>query len=451
MNKVYFVNDTSDAPNWGCRATTNALKKMVVKSGYEISHTLYLSSMQTEVQYIPNKKLRLVESYSNSIAQSIPRGRSAIQYLNHRFIQSSWNTISGKKDIVPTCFAEFEPFAQQVFAGEIFRTESLCLKECDLVVINGEGSIYDQQRKGRMMLFIAYLAKKYFNKPCILVNHTADVHDPIMFEMASYVYPLLDDVIFREPLSSEACSDFLKKENSLLAADAAFTYRPISDSSWLSVVGREGYFSIWPDSAVGFDPKKPYICVGGSSIYLRPDRPSYDSVPGFIKLCKRLQEQIAPVVLTAPCQTDEKIFRPIAKELNLPLIALSTPTQQAVDILGNASVYISGRWHPSILALTGGTPIVTLTANTYKTQALIEQIELNAPTFNALKLHEEIEGIVKLTHFYIKEGNGLRERIRQRSAKLSELAWENVRYLKNLQKTTEINSKSKNLSHQLIM
>ncbi|MGD1921143.1 MAG: hypothetical protein ACFCAD_21035 [Pleurocapsa sp.] len=60
MNKVYFVNDTSDCSNWGCRATTKAFKKMILESGYEISDTLYLSSMQTGDKYIPNKKLRLV-------------------------------------------------------------------------------------------------------------------------------------------------------------------------------------------------------------------------------------------------------------------------------------------------------------------------------------------------------------------------------------------------------
>lgn len=437
MNKVYFVNDTSDSSNWGCRATTNAFRKMIVESGFEISNTLYLFSMEIEEKYIPNKKLRLIESYSNSMVQSIPKGRSVIQYLNRRFVRPNWDRVSGKIDVIPKCFAEFEPFARQVIAGEILQAENLSLKKCDLVVINGEGSIYDRQRKGRMMLFIAYLAKQYFNKPCILVNHTADVHEPIMAEIVSHVYPLLDNVVFREPLSARACANLIGEDNSTLAADAAFTYRPTSNSSWSSIAAREGYFSIWPDSAVGFDPQKPYICVGGSSIYLRPDRPQYDPIPGFIKLCQALQS-IAPVVLTAPCGTDEKIFRPIAKELNLPLIALTTPTQQAVDILGNASAFVSGRWHPSILALTGGTPIVTLTANTYKTQSLIEQIGLDAPTFDALKLHEETEAIVKLTRSYIQQGNSLREKLRHRARELSDLASENVRYLKNWQELNKV-------------
>ncbi len=449
MNKVYFVNDTSDCSNWGCRATTNAFRKMILESGSEISDTLYLSSMQTENKYVPNKKLRLVGKYSDSIVKSIPKGHSAIQYFRHRLVQPNWNKVSGKRDVIPEDLSEFEPFAQKAIAGEILQTEIQCLKECDLVVINGEGSIYDQQRKGRMMLFIAYLAKQHFDKPCILVNHTADVHDPIMAEMVARVYPLLDDVVFREPLSAEACTGFVREDNSLLAADAAFTYRPIPKTVWSSVAGREGYFSIWPDSAVGFNPQKPYICVGGSSIYLRPDRPQYDPIPGFIELCKALQD-IAPVVLTAPCQTDEKIFRPVAKELNLPLIALSTPTQQAVDILGNGSAYISGRWHPSIFALTGGTPIVTLTANTYKTQALLRQVGLDAPTFDALRLHDEKESIVALTDSYIKEGADLRQRLRQRAKKLSELAWENVRYLKDKQVSTKMAHSSKNLFNQIV-
>lgn len=428
--KIYFVCDTSDNSNWGCRATTNALRKMIEKCGAEISHTLYLKRMSTMDGYVQRRSRTI--GYAISFAIQLAHKRPDIPFhATLNFIEQIWNKFTDIGDTVPKYFFEFEPFAKKVLAGNILKPERQALEGCDLVVINGEGGIYDRQRKGRMMLFIAYLAKQYFRKPCILINHTADIHDPVMAEMAAHVYPLLDDVIFREPFSANACSSFLMGKINIMGADAAFTYRPLTDPVWAPIAAREGYFSIWPDSSVGFDPRKPYVCVGGSSIYLRPDRPAYDPVPGFINLCRMLQEQVAPVVLTAPCYTDERIFRPIAQKLNLPLIALSTPTQQAVDILGNARAYVSGRWHPSIFALTGGTPIVTLTANTYKTQALVKQIGLDAPTFDALKLREEAEQIIELTCSYVEQGNSLREKLRQRAEELSKLAWENVRYLQH--------------------
>ncbi|WP_421656732.1 polysaccharide pyruvyl transferase family protein [Leptothermofonsia sp. ETS-13] len=429
--KVFFVNDTSDSKNWGCRATTGALRRMVNETGIvDITHTLYLKRMSLSERYI-SSNFKEIEDIFTSIFEHLPTGKSLTRYVQQRWIGPRWNRIAGARDVIPNFFEEFPIFAQKMLSGEILQLERKALEECDLVFINGEGSIYDRQRKGRMMLFIAYLAKVHFGKPCVLANHTADVHDPIMAEMVAQVYPLLDDVIFREPLSAEACQAFVREDNSALAADAAFTYQPVEKTLLASLGSRDGYFSIHPDSASGFNPSQPYICVGGSSIYLRRDRPSYDPIPGFKILCEKLRQYVAPVVLTAPDPVDEKIFRPIAQELNLPLISLTTPTQQAVDILGNADVYISGRWHPSILALTGGTPIVTFTANTYKTQALVQQMGLDAPTFDALNLHKEAGDVVDLAKFYLDQGESLRSKIRSQAEMMAQLAQKNVRYLKN--------------------
>lgn len=427
--KVFFVGDNSDNPNWGCRSTTAALRRMVEESGVEIAYALCWSRMGKTDRYVQKRGPRFIERFLTSAIQSIPRGRGTIRLVTRTIFGPTWDRFACVRDTVPTCFGEFEPFARKVLKGEILQPERQALKECDIVVINGEGSIYDTQRTGRMNLFVAYMAKQHFGKPCILVNHTADIHNTCMAEIVSHVYPLLDDIVFREPLSATECAAFLQGKNSAVGADAAFTYRPTADPAWPSIAARDGYFSIWPDSASGFNPMAPYVCVGGSSIYLRPDRPEYDPIPGFMDLCKILQQKVGRVVLTAPCTTDEKIFRPISRELGLPLIGLATATQQAVDILGNARAYVSGRWHPSIFALTGGTPIVTLTANTFKTQALARHVGLDAPTFNALKLHEKIEPIVELTRVYVEQGDNLRRKLRQRARDLSKLAWENVRYL----------------------
>ena len=430
MTKIFFVNDTSDSANWGCRATTAALRSMIEQHG-EITQVLYLRRMSATDRYI-QKDFKRVEAYCSQIFTHLPTGKSLTQYVNTRWIKPRWARLAGSRDAMPTTWDEFHSFALKVLAGEILQPERAALETCDLVFINGEGSIYDRQRKGRMMLFIAYLAKVHFDKPCVLANHTADIHDPVMAQMVAKVYPLLDDIVFREPLSAAACRPFVRDSNSILSADAAFTYRPATRTALSAIGNRPDYFSIWPDSARGFDPTNPYICVGGSSIYSRRDRPTYDPIPGFKALCDHLNQSVAPVVLTAPDPKDEKIFRPIAKELGLPLIALNTPTQQAVDILGNASVYISGRWHPSILALTGGTPIITFTANTYKTQALLQQIGLNAQTFDALNLHKEAKDIIELAETYIAQGDALRQKLQEQASTLSDLAWQNVRYLERL-------------------
>ncbi|WP_169972667.1 polysaccharide pyruvyl transferase family protein [Tautonia rosea] len=426
---VYFINDTSDNANWGCRATTRALRELVEEAGGQISGQLGLSKMSRPSRYVPSSAARAFERMSWGTARRLPIARREAVGLVNRTVIGGLDRLYGASDIVPETVDQFDRFANLALDGQIYEPERAGIEQSDVVVINGEGSIYDRQRKGRMMLFLAYVAKKYLNKPCLLVNHTADLHDPIMADMAALVYPILDDVVFREPISAETCRTIVPDAMERIAPDAAFRYRPAERSAWVSLASRPGYFSVWPDNADGFDPSQPYVCVGGSSIYLRPDRPEYDPLPAFNNLCLRLQEGFGQVVLTAPCVQDERFMRPLAKALGLPLIGLHTPTQQAVDILGNAALYISGRWHPSILASTGGTPIIVMTANTLKTTGLLRLLGLDAPVFDSLRLHEQLDAIIDLAHRYVGQGDSLRKELMARVDDLTARVPRNVEWL----------------------
>lgn len=433
---VYFVNDTTTSTNWGCRGTTRALRSMVEATGATIDRTLTLHEMHTGRRWlsrVPGVSDRLAEFVAQH-GRFEARALAAIRAASGRDRRDAWTAyeaIRSRWDDVPLRFAEYEPTARRVLDGECFTAQREAIEACDVVLINGEGSIYDRQRKGRTLLFLAYLATRHLDTPCALVNHTADVHDPVVREAAEHVYPLLDDVAFREPNSADACAPFLDGDaTDHLVPDAAFTYAPVeATDAWERVAGREGYYSVWPDSAAGFDPAEPYVCVGGSSIYNRPDRPAYDPVPGFARLCERLRTEVAPVVLTASCGTDAEILRPVAEALDLPLVGPRTPVQQAVDVLGHADAYVGGRWHPSIYALTGGTPVVTLTANTYKTSGLVDLVDLDAPTFDALALESELDAIVDRTAEYVDRGDPFRAELHDRVERLRDDAAGNVRLL----------------------
>lgn len=436
---VFFVNDTTTSSNWGCRGTTRALRGLVDDAGGEITHTLFLESMDDprrlgEAVFEPGSFPARLSKFAFQQADVRERALRALRALpstDRRGAYKRYESLTGRWDDLPVTFAEYPEAADAVERGERFAFEREAIASSDVVLINGEGSVYDRQRKGRMMFFIAYLATRRYDTPCLLVNHTADLHDPVMNTLAENVYPLLEDVVFREPYSARAAEHAVPGTAAdHLGADAAFTYDPVDDRErWASVAGRDGYFDVWPDSAAGFDPGEPYVCVGGSSIFNRLDRPPYDPEPAYEQLCARLEEAVAPVVLTASCSSDAELFRPLAEREGYPLIGPHTPVRQAIDVLSAAEVYVSGRWHPSIYALVGGTPIVTLTANTHKTRGIVEQAGLDAPTFDALSLHEAVEPIVELAGSYADRGEALRERLRERSAELADDAGRNVRYL----------------------
>ncbi len=332
-------------------------------------------------------------------------------------------------DVVPTTWKEFHACADRVMKDNYLPDIKRALEACDVVMIHGEGGIFGQQRESRMMLFIAYLAKQCFYKPVALVNQTTDISHPVLHEMAKNVYPMLDDVVFREPTSAEQCKDFV---TGFVAADTGFAFEPSSQKAWAEVASKPGYFHSYPENTGEFNPKEPYVCVGGSSIYYRKDRPNYDPVAGFTKLCEALLEQ-SQVVLTASAQADLPIFEPIARKLNLPLIRPETSPQQAVDLLAHSTAYIGGRWHSSIFAFLGGTPVVPLGAHTFKVDSLFKQMEIEVQPFEALDLERECDGIISLLNNYLAQGPALRNTLRSRAKVLGELSWENVRLLRGQQ------------------
>ncbi len=330
-------------------------------------------------------------------------------------------------DIVPVKWSEFDSFAELLCSGGIFPEIKKALGHNDLVILNGEGCIYGVKRESRLIYFLAYVSKKYFKKPTAIVNHTADLGDPVLMEIARNVYPLLDDVVFRESVSAQRCKDITKFA---IAADAAFVYRPMRHDEWIKTAARPGYFDVFPNKTYDFDPSKPYICLGGSSVFLRPETIGYDPVPGYLKLINELKREHNQIVLTASAATDEEFMRPISREYKIPLIGLHTSIRQAIDILGNSSVYIGGRWHPSIFALSGGTPIIPLSAFTFKMKALMNEIELDIPVIDSLKLEQETEKIVRLCKLHSDNGEDLRRLLKTKSDKYAMTSRRNVDLLK---------------------
>ena len=411
-SKVLFVNDTSDSPNWGSRATSFALYDMLKEAGASVSSLSQSSLLQADWRTTPRREKFAVSSGLLEPPKNL-LGKASKALMN-RLVQTL-------PDVVPAYWKDFPSYAESVKAGRALSNLKEQLEHCDYVLINGEGGVFGRGRQSRFLFFIAYLAKQVFEKPVAFVSHTADLSDPVLYAMARGVYPLLDEIVFREARSAEQAKDFLKSYK--VAADAAFRYQPAPKLAWQTVAGRKGYFHHFPVRHGAVDVTKPYLCIGGSSAYKGV---TAELGRTFGKLCQRFVEEGHQVVLTASAKTDEALFTPIARELRLPLIPLATSVQQAVDILGNASLYIGGRYHGAIFAFTGGTPVVPLSAETFKMHALIEQMGLESPVFDAHKLEQNQAEICQKANAYLLAGEAHRKIILKRVALLRETLEQHV-------------------------
>ncbi len=429
MKKVFFIGDTSNRRNWGCRATTLKLRELIGTAGH-IQFTLDTSR--------PHAKLTPRLPYQSPISQEeTPRTLKALvkatfrETISPALIRLHPASLERRSILIEHArLQEFHKLATLIGEGRIFRNIGDAMSSCDAVIINGEGSFMKNRTIGRFKLLLALAAKTQFNKPVAIVNHSADVRHPAFGALAEAIYPVIDDALFREHYSLDTTGKLRNGKPHGFAADSAFLYQPLDRETFARVSGRPDYYSIWPEDARSFDPTRPYICVGGSSVYLGQSAEFARLREAFEQLCLRLQ-RLAPVVLTASSQPDDALLRPVAAKLGLPFLGLSTPVQQAVDVLGNAAAYVGGRWHPGIMALTGGTPIVSFSANTdYKSDGLINLAGLSQPRFPALRLGDDLDAIVDLTSQYLRD-DGLRIRLGKAVSALRETCAENVRLLKN--------------------
>lgn len=371
--KLVFAPDTSDLPNWGCRVMGAWFRRALVKNATPPTWTAPCAWFMQ-----PHPSLPRLETVG-----------------------------------------DFHRLAREVKEGRILAEVAAMLEQCDALLLNAENFIRPGALKGRMLLFLAYLATEAFGKPCVLTNHSLDLEEAALAELVREVYPRLDEVHCREEETARLCQGLIPADRLKRIPDVAFAVPAAPLGDWCEQGCRPGQFSAWPDSAEGFDPRRPYATVCASSIYALPQHRALQVAPAFVSLCRRLKAEVGQVLLAAPCDVDAAIMRQVQAATGYPLLGLHLPVRQAIDILGNAAVHIGGRWHASIFAATGGTPTVALAANSPKVHRLMRQLDQAGPVFDALRLGEQEDAIFAQACACLAAGPALRQRLRDRSRELA--------------------------------
>jgi hypothetical protein len=386
--KVLLAPDTSDHPNWGCRAMGAWFRTALPRAG----------------------------------ATSLMRVGSRWFYGRHRELPDL------------STIAQIRLYAEDIRRGRILPRFSATLRECDFVLLNGENFIRPGTRKGRNLLFLAHVAKTVFDKPCVLTNHSADLGEPRLAEIVREVYPLLDEVHFREQTSVEQAAGFVAPGCWRLFPDVAWTIVPASIAGPGDAAAGHNRVPAPTKGAAACLPRGAYVTVCGSSAFSLPRCRGADIAPAFIELCRRLCREVGPVVLAAPDECDQRIMREVRSALHLPILDLRVPIQQAIDVIGNAAVHIGGRWHPGIFATCGGTPWVPLSANNHKVHSLVRQIGFGGTVFDVSRVGDHINDIVAQAHALAQGGPSLRARLKRRAGELAAQVHGNLDFLR---RTTE--------------
>jgi polysaccharide pyruvyl transferase WcaK-like protein len=255
------------------------------------------------------------------------------------------------------------------------------IRRSDVVVLNGEGSLYRDNLSAIRELFLAWLAKERLDIPTVFVNgmvHLTGVM-PILPAMVRKTFRGLDAVTVRDPCSLRNLAEYAPEVRATLVADSAFAIGPeaarnsASAADVLARVGGSSFFC--------FDP-------GAMPIDHTPTRRS-----ALFELIVRLKGLVGQAVLVSSAPADEYIGV-VADETDSVYVDSLGDYQEFMALAQRAELLVSGRYHNPILAAIVGCPSIALASSSHKVHGTCEMLDgLIGTPFDGTDLRSCFEAI----------------------------------------------------------
>ena len=421
MKKVLFIGDLRTAFNYGAIATTETLIQLIENEHYNI-----------DIRYIDYRSFynpTPLNGYASITVHPSTFRKKISKLLPANFkkrIKRILGFTSVKRiDFIPYKCNQYESYFHSMMSGQSLQFEKKMLEWSDIVYINGEGNIVngtDEQGKYRMgaryILFMAWVSKVKFNKPTLMVNHTVDPKNANAFEMISQIYPLLDKVYVRETLSQS----LLKKHciNATFIPDALWAYQPPFHIDFPEKIKKEINFS------------QPYICIGDSSGF----KNNYNKVKWNVTtvlgdIIDELQKIIPQIIFVDGYAGGNEEINKLIQKKHLGCVSLyNCSYHELYYVLKNASLFISGRWHASILSVLANTPILLWGSDSHKTKSLYALLDYPYPFFEISTLPVNIDELIVSVKRILNDSESIKERLQIKCHEFAISARENAKIIK---------------------
>ena len=389
--KVCYIGDNRNRLNWGCRATSMALWEMILTN------------------------VDLASTIDGSLTLSFPEDYGKYTAYKKFFPD---NEETGKRDFVTTDVEKtVDLFLALRDECPHIKQDFEKIKQADAIIINGEGSFIVIETRRDMFVYLTYInLAKRLGKKVFLVNAMFTHYSGMAWE--ENIIPIVADglrscdlVTLRDPMSFQYVKEFAPDANARYVPDALFTWYDNIRSENPSLIKSDTVArTLQEHSFEDFDFSIPYLCVSGTSNKFNYDNP--DTIAErYSSLVNRLKALGLPLFLTPTC-TGDAFLEKVSTTTQTPLLPVMVPIKTGARILANARCFISGRFHPSILASLGGTPCVFMDSNSHKTLSLQKMLEYENPKEYHCNLSDkDIEHIYEDVARALDKGDGERERI----------------------------------------
>lgn len=388
MKKVLLVGDLRTAiNNYGAFANSDMLVKEFKKKNIELKCIDFRSFWnatpeggwsQSVEEYLESNRKRKYKM--RNFARKLPFAKSLASFIRSKSV---------KIPHVPYLYKYYDDFSSKVLSGKALQYEKALIEWSDIVVINGEGNIVRGTDKngfyrigGLYVLYMAYLSKKVLNKETYIINHTIDPGNRDIIEIINNLYNELDGIYIREKLSIKLLNQW-GIENVKLVPDSLFLYNEISNknSEYINKLKKTNM---------------PVICIGDSSgIQNGYSMVKWNIDEFFITLINKFKDKGYQIVFIDGYGGNNEFINKAVKKTNIIQLSMSNcGYEELYNILKLSKIYISGRWHTSILSLIAHTPILLWGSDSHKTEALYDLIDYQYKFFDASSLPIHVSDIV---------------------------------------------------------
>lgn len=426
MNIVY-VGDNRNRGNFGCRATSTALSQLIAEKHDIVGavsgkYTNFDNGELFFYQYFPGGVYKKLGKFKHWNYLKSGCYLFARMLKRHKYYFGNFDFIDYDLDKSINNLIKCLP------ANSNLKEMDLRQYEFDALVVNGEGSFIfatPPWRECLVEMMLMHWALKMGKKVYYLNGMLSD--DPYTdrnmktIGLVKDVFSKCEVVQVRENESLKYANNYFGNSKIQLRPDALFTwYGYINDGLEIN----NGRCFMGPSGAdnstfTDYDFTKEYICIAGSSSVSLASKDYNRVVTIYSDLVNELKSIGKDIYLVEVCEGDY-FLREVAQQTKTKLIPMDTPIIAAGKILANAKAFVSGRYHPAILASLGGTPCIFMSSNSHKTRSLQVLLQYDEVyEYPVLPEHEDRRRIFNDTIGIINQGETLRNKIKQKAKELS--------------------------------
>lgn len=394
-SSTLLVSDTSHRLNWGARSASLALQELLDETAPGPLATL------------PGQ---CVDRAPEPIDPLLPAGvaRPLVRRRWDSALCEIYTRMESRLGMVPD-FACSEPSETARIMADNPDHDSIApivrrIRAADIVIVDGDGDLILRSSPSRIALFnlgaielASSMDKEVHYVNSILSDCPITGRNEAFLDTVVSTLRLCETVVFRDEVSLDLAESVASDLAARYIPDSLFYwFRRYSESS--DALPDDGDFVLpFPREQLStfgrlrFD--EPYICMTGSS---RARGNEGEAIEAYKNVARSLEQELTCDVYLLPTCSGDQFLHQVGEETGLPVIPAEIPVLMGGSILRNASMFVTGRYHPAILASLSGTPSVFLGADSHKTSSLQETLDYpDQTTFSAFPTEGEAHEIVE--------------------------------------------------------